>query len=49
MVLRARAELAKLAAEYTKNDSERARYRESARRFEAQAIELEDTFTGWKL
>ena len=49
VILRARAELAKLAAEYTTNENERERYRESARAFEAQAIELEDTFAGWKL
>jgi len=49
LILRARAEQAKLAAEYATNDSERKHYQERAHAFEAQATDLEDALTGWKL
>ncbi len=47
LILRARAEQAKLAAEYATNDTERQHYAGRARAYEAQARQLEDTLTGW--
>ena len=49
LILRARAELAKLAALYARDDDERLRYEGRARAYEAQARELEDSLSGWRL
>jgi hypothetical protein len=49
LILRARAELAKLAALYANDDVERLQYEGRARAFEAQARELEDSLTGWRI
>lgn len=46
LILRLRAEHAKLAAEYA-DEKERAIYQERARAFEAQAIELENRLDLW--
>ena len=47
LILRARAEQAKLAAEYATSEDERQHYSSKARAFEAQAKRLEDVLTGW--
>jgi hypothetical protein len=49
LILRARAELAKLAALYAEDDVERLQYEGRARAYESQANALEDSLTGWKL
>lgn len=49
LILRARAELAKLAALYASDDSEREQYEGRARAYEAQARELEDSLSGWRI
>ena len=49
LILRARAELAKLAALYAEDDGERLQYEGRARAYEAHANELEDSLTGWRL
>jgi hypothetical protein len=48
LILRARAEQAKLAAQYATNDAERRHYEARARAYEAQARELEDSLDGWE-
>jgi hypothetical protein len=47
LILRARAEQAKLAALYATNETERLHYQERARAYEAQARQLEDRLDGW--
>jgi hypothetical protein len=47
LILRARAEQAKLAALYATNDAERLHYQERARACLAQARQLEDSLDGW--
>jgi anti-sigma-K factor RskA len=49
LILRARAELAKLDAEYANSDDERRVLAERARAYEAQARELEESLAGWRL
>ena len=49
LILRARAELAKLSALYASDDIERLQYEGRARAYEAQARELEDSLTGWRI
>jgi hypothetical protein len=49
LILRARAELAKLAALYAEDNAERLQYEGRARAYEAQANELEDSLTGWRV
>jgi hypothetical protein len=49
LILRARAELAKLAALYASDEDERVQYEGRARAYEAQARELEDSLSGWRL
>ena len=48
LILRARAEQAKLAAEYATNEEERARHLSRARAFEARAQALEDALSDWR-
>jgi hypothetical protein len=47
LVLRARAELARIEADYAQNDSDRLVLAERARAFEAQAQQIEDSFERW--
>lgn len=47
LVLRARAERAKLAAHYAADADERRRFEDQARAFEAQARALEESLEGW--
>ncbi|MEA2876725.1 MAG: hypothetical protein QOF14_1921 [Hyphomicrobiales bacterium] len=49
LVLRARAEQAKLAAHYATNDLERRQYEDRARAFEAQARQIEDRLDPWTI
>jgi len=49
LILRARAELARLDALYAQDASERAVFASRARAYEAQARELEDSLNGWRL
>ena len=49
LILRARAELAKLDAEYAQSELERGILSERARAYEAQARELEDSLEGWRV
>jgi hypothetical protein len=49
LILRARAELAKLDAQYAHNEDERRAWAERARAYEAQARELEESLAGWRL
>ena len=46
LILRARAEHAKLAAQYATNEPERQHYRDRADAFELQASELEASLAG---
>jgi hypothetical protein len=48
LMLRGRAELAKLDAQYAQTEVERRVLSERARAYEARARELEDTLKGWK-
>jgi hypothetical protein len=48
LILRARAEQAKLAASYAANEAERIHYEQRARAYEAQARELEESLDGWR-
>jgi hypothetical protein len=48
LLLRLRAEHAKLAAEYA-DEKERPRYQKQARAYEARAIELEDRLDLWTI
>jgi hypothetical protein len=49
LILRARAELAKLDAEHAESVNERSVLIERARAFEAQARALEDALDSWSL
>jgi hypothetical protein len=49
LILRARAELAKIDAQYADGEEERRRFEGRARAFEAQAKELEDSLMGWRV
>lgn len=49
LILRARAELAKLDAQYAQDEEERRIFAERARAYEAQARELEASLAGWRL
>ena len=49
LILRARAERAKLAAEYAADADERRRFESQARAYEAQATELEHSLEGWRV
>jgi hypothetical protein len=49
LILRARAELAKLDAQYAHRDDDRRTLNERARAYEAQARELEESLAGWRL
>lgn len=49
LILRARAEHAKLAALYAEDEADRAVLEGRARAYEAQARELEDSLDGWRL
>jgi hypothetical protein len=49
LILRARAELAKIDAQYAQSEDERRAWAERARAYEAQARELEDSLAGWRL
>jgi hypothetical protein len=49
LILKARAELAKLAARYANDDDERVQYEGRGRAYEAQAREIEDALNGWRL
>ena len=49
LILRARAELAKLSALYASDDIERLQHEGRARAYEAQATELEESITGWMI
>jgi len=48
LILRARAEHAKLAALYAADESERNDFEGRARAYEAHARELEDSLEGWR-
>ena len=48
LILRARAELAKLDALYAEDDQQRLLHIGRARALEAQALELEDSLDGWR-
>jgi hypothetical protein len=49
LILRARAELAKIHALYAGDASEREQYEGRARAYEAEARELEDSLSGWRI
>jgi anti-sigma-K factor RskA len=49
LILRARAELAKLDAEYAESAEKRRQLSERARAFEAQAQQLEESLDEWRL
>jgi hypothetical protein len=49
LILRARAEHAKLAALYAADEAERIVFEGRARAYEAQARMLEDSLDGWTL
>lgn len=49
LILRARAELAKLKALYADDEDERIQFEGRARAYEAQAMELEDSLSGWRV
>jgi hypothetical protein len=49
LILRARAELAKLDAQYAHDKNERRTWAERARAYDAQARELEESLAGWRL
>jgi hypothetical protein len=49
LVLRARAERAKLAAEYAADAEERRRFEEQARAYTSQAMALEDCLDEWRV
>jgi hypothetical protein len=48
LILRARAELAKLDAQHAENEEDRRQLFERARAYEAQALELEYSLDGWR-
>jgi hypothetical protein len=49
LILRGRAELAKIDALYAGDGGEREQHERRARAFEAQARELEDSLSGWRI
>jgi hypothetical protein len=49
LILRARAELAKLDAQYARKEDERRAWAERARAYEAHARELEESLAEWRL
>jgi hypothetical protein len=49
LILRARAEQAKLAAQYATNETERRHYEERARGYEAQVRQLEYALDEWRI
>jgi hypothetical protein len=49
LILRARAEHAKLAALYAADETERSDCEGRARAYEAHARELEDSLDGWRI
>lgn len=49
LILRARAELARIDALYARDEAERAIAENRARAYEAKARELEDSLSGWRI
>ena len=49
LILRARAELARLEALYAEDEEQRALLEGRARAYEAQARELENSLEGWRV
>jgi hypothetical protein len=49
LILRARAELARLDAQYAQSEDDRRALTERARAYDAQARELEESLAGWRL